>query len=64
VVVLIGPIGNLAGAAIADAVGYAPAFTAGSVLALLGTLLVVRMLDQKPVPARIEVVWKRATASS
>lgn len=63
-VVLMGPIGNLSGAAVADAVGYAPAFTAGSVLALLGTLIVVRMLDTKPVPARIELVWKRATASS
>ncbi len=36
-VVLMGPIGNFAGAAVADAVGYAPAFTAGSILALLGT---------------------------
>jgi MFS family permease len=63
-VVLIGPIGNFSGAAVADAVGYAPAFTAGSILALLGTLMVVRMLDKKPVPARIELVWKRATANS
>lgn len=63
-VVLMGPIGNFSGAAVADAVGYAPAFTAGSILALLGTLIVVRMLDQKPVPARIELVWKRATARS
>lgn len=58
-VVLMGPIGNFTGAAVADAAGYAPAFTAGSILALLGTLMVVRMLDNKPVPARIEVVWKR-----
>jgi MFS family permease len=62
-VVLMNPIGNLAGAAIADALGYAPAFTAGAVLALLGTLMVVRMLDNKPVPARIELVWKRATSA-
>lgn len=59
-VVLIGPIGNFSGAAIADALGYAPAFTAGSILALVGTLIVVRMLDHKPVPARIELVWRRA----
>jgi MFS family permease len=60
VVVLIGPIGNLVGAAVADAVGYAPAFTAGAILALVGTLIVVRMLDHRPAPARIELVWQRA----
>ncbi|HEY0942371.1 MAG TPA: MFS transporter [Steroidobacter sp.] len=58
VVVLIGPLGNFSGAALADALGYAPAFTAGSILALLGTLLVIRLLDQKPMPARIALVWK------
>ncbi len=63
-VVVIGPIGNVTGAAIADAIGYAPAFTLGSILALVGTLLVVRMLDHKPVPARIEQVWRRAPANS
>nr|WP_298722658.1 MFS transporter [uncultured Steroidobacter sp.] len=63
-VVVMGPIGNISGAAVADAVGYAPAFTLGSILALLGTLLVVRMLDHKPVPARIEQVWRRATVNS
>lgn len=61
-VVVMGPIGNFTGAAVADAVGYAPAFTAGAVLALLGTLIVVRMLDRKPVPARIELVWQRASS--
>ncbi|WP_116812704.1 MFS transporter [Steroidobacter cummioxidans] len=63
-VVVMGPIGNVSGAAVADAVGYAPAFTLGSILALVGTLLVVRMLDRKPVPARIEQVWRRATVNS
>jgi MFS family permease len=63
-VVVMGPIGNVSGAAVADAVGYAPAFTLGSILALIGTLLVVRMLDRRPVPARIEQVWRRATANS
>jgi hypothetical protein len=63
-VVVMGPIGNVSGAAVADAVGYAPAFTLGSILALVGTLLVVRMLDHKPAPARIEQVWRRATANS
>jgi PAT family beta-lactamase induction signal transducer AmpG len=61
-VVLIGPIGNFTGATVADAFGYAPTFTAGSILALLGTLLVVRMLDDKPVPARIEEAWRRRPA--
>jgi MFS family permease len=63
-VVVMGPIGNVSGAAVADAVGYAPAFTVGSILALVGTLLVVRMLDHKPVPARIEQVWRRAALNS
>lgn len=63
-VVVMSPIGNVSGAAVADALGYAPAFTLGSILALGGTLLVVRMLDRKPVPARIEQVWRRATANS
>ncbi|WP_129641602.1 MFS transporter [Peristeroidobacter agariperforans] len=62
-VVVMGPIGNVSGAAVADAIGYAPAFTLGSILALAGTLLVVRMLDHKPVPARIEQVWRRAPAN-
>jgi MFS family permease len=61
-VVVMGPIGNLAGALLAEAAGFASAFTAGSILALAGTLVVVRMLDRKPIPARIEQVWKRATA--
>lgn len=63
-VVLVGPIGNFSGAAVADAFGYAPAFTTGSILALLGTLIVVRMLDDKAVPARIEEVWQRKPVRS
>lgn len=63
-VVVMNPIGNITGAAIADAVGYARAFTLGSLLAFLGTLLVVWLLDRKPVPARIEQVWRRATVKS
>jgi hypothetical protein len=59
-----GPVGNLSGAFIADKLGYAPTFALGSILALAGTLIVVRMLDQKPVPARIEQVWRRAPANS
>jgi MFS family permease len=62
-VVLMGPVGNLSGAFIADKLGYAPTFALGSILALAGTLIVVRMLDRNPVPARIEQVWRRAPAN-
>jgi MFS family permease len=62
-VVVMGPIGNVSGAFIADKLGYAPTFALGSVLAVAGTLLVVRMLDRKPVPARIEQVWRKAPAN-
>lgn len=61
--VLIGPIGAVTGAAVADAAGYAPAFIAGTILALVGTLVVVRMLDHKPMPARVELVWQRSSRS-
>ena len=63
-VVLIGWIGNISGAAVADELGYGLTFTVGSILALAGTLIVVRMLDHKPVPARIAEVWKPAAAST
>lgn len=63
-VVLLGPVGNIAGAAVADALGYGPAFTIGAILALAGTLIVVRMLDQNPIPARVAEVWKPARAST
>lgn len=59
-VVLMNAIGNFSGAALADATGYAPAFTVGSILALLGTLAVVSILDRKPTPARIGLAWRRS----
>jgi len=57
VVVLVSSIGNFSGAAIADAFGYATAFTAGAVLALIGCFAVVWALDRKASPARVADVW-------
>lgn len=57
IVVLVGAIGNFAGAAIGDAFGYAPTFTIGAALALLGCLALVWTLDRKPVPSRVAEAW-------
>lgn len=58
VVVLISSIGNISGAAVADAFGYAPTFIAGAVLALAGCLLSVWLLDRRASPARVAEVWR------
>jgi MFS family permease len=58
-VVLVGAIGNFSGAALADATNYATAFTVGTIVALLGTLAVVWILDRKPMPERVGPVWQR-----
>lgn len=60
IVVLVNSIGNFCAAAIADAFGYAPAFTIGTFLALLGTLALVRILDRNPIPARVAEAWARS----
>lgn len=57
-VVLMSAIGNFIGAALADATNYATAFTVGTIVALLGTLAVVWMLDRKPMPERVGLVWR------
>lgn len=57
-VVLMGAIGNFSGAALADATNYATAFTVGTIVALLGTLAVVWILDRRPMPERIGKVWQ------
>lgn len=56
-VVLVSSLGNFTGAAIADAFDYGPAFVVGAVLALAGCLIVVRVLDRHPSPARVAEVW-------
>jgi MFS family permease len=61
-VVLMGAIGNFSGAALADATNYATAFTVGTIVALLGTIAVVCILDRKPMPERIGQVWQRRAA--
>jgi MFS family permease len=60
-VVLVSAIGNFSGAALADATNYATAFTVGTIVALLGTLAVVWILDRKPMPERVGPVWQRKT---
>lgn len=57
-VVLMGFIGNFAGAALADAMGYATTFSIGTVVALLGTLAVVWIVDRKPMPGRVMLAWR------
>lgn len=57
IVVLVGVAGSFCGAAIGDAYGYAPAFIAGAVLALLGCFAVVWVLDRKSIPERIAIAW-------
>jgi MFS family permease len=63
IVVLVGSAGSFCGAVIADAHGYVPAFVTGTLLALLGTLAVVRVLDWKPVPERVRMAWTQRSGS-
>lgn len=58
VVIVVGMIANYCGAAIADAFGYAPAFATGAVLALLGCLALIRVLDRYEVSARVALAWR------
>lgn len=51
-------LANFTGAVIADAVGYAPTFVAGFVLSGLGCLVLVRSLDRRRGPARLQPVWR------
>jgi PAT family beta-lactamase induction signal transducer AmpG len=58
VVLVVGMIANFCGAAIADAFGYATAFTTGAVLALIGCLALVRVLDRNPISPRVAAAWR------
>jgi MFS family permease len=62
IVVLVSSIGTFCGAVLADAFGYAPAFVSGTILALLGCLVVVWVLDRKPVPERVALAWGQGTS--
>jgi MFS family permease len=53
-------LANFTAAVIADAVGYAPTFTAGLVLSGIGCLVLVRSLDSRRGPARLQPVWQAA----
>jgi MFS family permease len=64
IVVLVGAIGNFSGAALADAFGYAPAFAIGAALSLAGCLLVVRVMDSKPIPPRVALAWGGSGATA
>jgi MFS family permease len=51
---------NFTGAAIADAAGYAVSFLTGFILSLAGCLALVRALDRKRGPARVQPAWTAA----
>lgn len=53
-------LANFTGASIADAVGYAPTFVTGFVLSGLGCLVLVRSLDRRRGPGRLQPVWRPA----
>jgi len=53
-------LANFTGAAIADAVGYAPTFLAGFVLSVAGCLVLVGSLDARRGPVRLQPVCKAA----
>jgi MFS family permease len=53
-------LANFTGAAIADAVGYAPTFLAGFVLSVAGCLVLVGNLDARRGPVRLQPVWRAA----
>ena len=54
---------NFCGAALADAFGYAPMFSLGLLLAVAGTLTLVRQLDQGRGPQPLGKVWKVSSTS-
>lgn len=62
VVLVVGMIANYSGAAIADAFGYAAAFTTGAVLALGGCLALIWVLDRYSVSSRVTLAWRTGSA--
>ena len=53
-------LANFTGAAIADAAGYGPTFIVGFCLSLVGCLALVRGLDARLGPERLQLVWRTA----
>jgi len=53
-------LANFTGATIADAVGYGPTFIVGFLLSLVGCLALVRGLDARLGPERLQLVWRTA----
>jgi MFS family permease len=51
-------LANFTGAVIADAVGYAPTFVVGCALSGIGCLVLVRSIDARRGPARLQPVWR------
>ena len=58
VVLVVGMLANLSGGRIADVFGYAAAFTTGAVLALLGCLTLVWVLDRYQFSSRVALAWR------
>lgn len=59
VYVLVGSLGQFCAALIADRAGYPPMFAIGIVLTIAGTLVLVFVLDRKPINRRIAEAWQR-----
>lgn len=58
VVIVVGMIASLCGGMLADAFGYATAFTTGAVLALAGCLTLVWVLDRYQFSERVAHAWR------
>jgi MFS family permease len=51
-------LANFTAASIADAVGYGPTFVIGFAISLVGCLALVRSLDRRRGPQRLQAVWR------
>jgi hypothetical protein len=57
-VVIAQGLANFSGAALADAIGYAPVFVLGLVLSGIGCVALVLALDHGAGPKRLAEVWR------
>ncbi|MEQ1801630.1 MAG: MFS transporter [Gammaproteobacteria bacterium] len=60
-VVLVGTLAGFIAAVIADAIGYAPTFILGTLLAAAGCLFLVWWLDHRSIPGRVADAWRAAS---